>query len=215
MSEKKLIIYTAIDGGHYTLKPQGIGSEIADFTCFTNKKFDSPPWEIKPIKNIYPNKRLNYKWYKMMPHKLFPEYEYSLWIDSLFVLRGNPYIYIDKYLKDYNLGIFRHNTERKCIYEEGEICIDLGLADKKITEAQLKRYKEDGYPKDNGLVMTGILFRKHNEPDVVNTMEHWFKEVQNGCKRDQVSFNYSAWKTNLNFKVFEEKQYHCECFRER
>ena len=68
----------------------------------------------------------------------------------------------------------------------------------------MDRYKNDGYPSKNGLTRNTILIRKHNEPDVVETMEKWWEEVKYGSKRDQLSFNYSAWKTNYNFTHIQE-----------
>lgn len=209
---KKLAIYTAIDGGHYVLKPQKFKSEDVDFFCFTNKNSNASPWKIRNIERRFKDKRLNYKWYKLMAHELFPDYEYSIWIDSLFVLHKDPRPYLKENLKDSNMAIFRHNTGRNCIYEEGQICADLKLANRNEVNLQLGRYRKDGYPEKNGLVMTGILLRRHNEPDVIKTMNHWFEEIKNGCKRDQVSFNYSVWKTNLNLKIIKELQHGNDCF---
>ena len=202
--KKKLVVYTAIDGGHYVLKPQDFSSESVDFVCFTNKKVKASPWKIRKLENKYENKRLNYKWYKCMAHKLFKEYEYSLWIDSMFVLRSDPSPYIDKYLQDSNIAMFRHHAGRKCLYEEGEVCVKLNLANKNIVDRQLERYKKDGYPEKNGLNMTGVILRRHDEDDVRKTMKHWFREIESGCKRDQVSFNYCVWKNKLKLNIFEE-----------
>jgi len=41
--------------------------------------------------------------------------------------------------------------------------------------------------------------RKHNEPLVIEAMELWWEELKYNSKRDQLSFNYSTWKTNLEF----------------
>jgi hypothetical protein len=30
-------------------------------------------------------------------------------------------------------------------------------------------------------------------------MEHWWEELKRGSKRDQLSFNYSTWKTQTEF----------------
>ena len=35
-------------------------------------------------------------------------------------------------------------------------------------------------------------------------MEMWWEEVKYGSLRDQLSFNYSAWKTDFNFTFIEE-----------
>ena len=58
---------------------------------------------------------------------------------------------------------------------------------------------DNHYPRNNGLIVSGILLRKHNEEDVKVTMEKWWEELKYGSKRDQLSFDYSAWKTDLKF----------------
>ena len=68
-----------------------------------------------------------------------------------------------------------------------------------IINNQIERYKLDNYPAHNGLTRNTILIRKHNEPDVIKTMEDWWVEVKYGSKRDQLSFDYSAWKNDFNF----------------
>ena len=60
--------------------------------------------------------------------------------------------------------------------------------------------KSPSPPNGNGLAVTMEVLRKHNEQDVIDTMRVWWDEIKYGSKRDQLSFNYSAWKTNLNFK---------------
>ena len=45
------------------------------------------------------------------------------------------------------------------------------------------------------------MLRKHNEEDCVRFMEQWFEELKNGSHRDQLSFNYVAWK-NEDIKIF-------------
>ena len=51
--------------------------------------------------------------------------------------------------------------------------------------------------------MSGILLRKLNELDVVETMEMWWEELKYNSKRDQLSFDYVAWKSNFKFKYME------------
>jgi hypothetical protein len=43
------------------------------------------------------------------------------------------------------------------------------------------------------------VLRRHNEKDVIKTMESQWVELKHNSKREQLSFNYIAWKTNLKF----------------
>ena len=39
-------------------------------------------------------------------------------------------------------------------------------------------------------------------PEVIKFEKDWWNEINNGCERDQVSFNYAIWKNNLTYKFF-------------
>ena len=68
---------------------------------------------------------------------------------------------------------------------------------------QVNRYAEENYPQNNGLATNPILLRKHNDPKVIKTMEDWWTEIKYGSKRDQLSFNYVAWKNNFKFNYLK------------
>ncbi|MDO8610850.1 MAG: DUF616 domain-containing protein [bacterium] len=209
MFNKKIVIYTAIDRGTYILKDQKFVPDNAKLIAIINKNIPMYGWAKMRLEKKYEeDRRLNYKWYKMMPHLIFPEYEYSLWMDSIFVLNGDINPYFEKYLSDANAAFFKHHANRDCLYEEGHICADLKLAPRDTVNEQLSKYKQDGYPEHNGLIMSGIILRKHHEKDVINCMEQWFEETKTFCRRDQVSFNYVAWKNNFKFNYINDKYNH-------
>ena len=60
-----------------------------------------------------------------------------------------------------------------------------------------------GYPIDNGLITGMVILRRHNEEDCMTTMEDWWTEIKYNSKRDQLSFNYCAWKNNLKFNYMD------------
>ena len=72
-----------------------------------------------------------------------------------------------------------------------------------VIKKQIDGYFNEGYPHNNGLIVSGVLLRKHNEKDVIRTMERWWEEVKYGSKRDQLSFDYSVWKTDLKYNYIE------------
>ena len=43
------------------------------------------------------------------------------------------------------------------------------------------------------------VLRRHNETDVVDSMEDQWVELKYNSKREQLSFNYIAWKNKLKF----------------
>ena len=66
---------------------------------------------------------------------------------------------------------------------------------------QINRYKAENYPKKWGMIASGILFRKHNDPQVIKVMNTWWEELKYQSRRDQLSFNYACWKNNFKYDV--------------
>ena len=75
--------------------------------------------------------------------------------------------------------------------------------DPNIIKKQVEKYQSEGYPSNNGLIKGGIILRRHNKKDIINSMEAWWEEVKYNSKRDQLSFNYIAWKQNLKFNYIK------------
>tara|TARA_B100000963_G_C22623057_1_gene670923 strand:+ start:1295 stop:1978 length:684 start_codon:yes stop_codon:yes gene_type:complete len=184
-------------------------------------------WEFKIFNEsnsipLYKDNNRNAKKYKLLPHRYLNDYEYSLWIDGNFKVIGNIEPFIEKYLSNANIAFFNHkNTSldpRNCIYQEanaifhfGQINMqrspERGLLNYKdnpeIIKNQVIRYQNEGYPPNNGLIKGGIILRRHNSPDVIDAMEAWWEEVKYNSKRDQLSFNYIAWKHKLKFNYID------------
>ena len=128
---------------------------------------------------------------------------------------------MDRYLIDSDYAVLNHEfcglsttgnlNVRKCIYEEAKFIKWLGdnhprkhyKDDLNVINSQVERYRNDGYPENNGQARNTILIRRHNS-DIIDTMEDWWKEVKYGSKRDQLSFPYVAWKNKLNFNFINE-----------
>ena len=211
----KKVIYTAIFGNYDSLpEPDDMPSGF-DFICFTDTDIKSNVWDVRKVLPIYEDSTRNARKYKILPHRFLPEYDLSIWVDGNFIIQNDVNECIDEYLDDVNMAFFDHmkcNLDpRNCVYQEGQAILWLGNNDPnkkykdnpEVIVKQLNRYKEEGYPENNGLITSGVLFRKHNELDVVETMEMWWEELKYNSKRDQLSFDYVAWKSNFKFKYME------------
>lgn len=216
----KIVIYTAIFGGKDNLIEPEFVPEGCDFVCFTDSDLVSDVWEVRKVKSEFDDFVRNARMYKVLPHKYLPEYEISVWTDGNLLIKGDINKLVEKYLKDVNLAIFDHNQHTKrwnklfwvkntedcrdCIYDEAEYLLKIGKDgkykdDPDLIKKQVEGYYKENYPEHNGLAVTMVILRKHNELDIIKTMEAWWKEIQNGSRRDQLSFNYVVWKNNLDF----------------
>lgn len=95
--------------------------------------------------------------------------------------------------------MFYKHSHRNCIYKEAEACIALGKDNKEVILKQVALYKNAGYPRDNGLIESGVILRRHNDPIVMGAMTTWWRQIISYSKRDQISFNYVAWKNKVPF----------------
>lgn len=198
--DKKVAVYTAITGDYDSLETPSVENKDFDYICFTNNpNITSNFWEIRLMEDDEELDEIRKaRKYKILPHKYLSEYDYSIWIDGNFDMIVNIADYVREYSQNHKLLAIPHEA-RDCIYDEAEACIELEKDSEDIIEEQMIKYREEGFPEHYGLIASGILFRDHHDPKVIELMETWFNEVRNHSRRDQLSFNYACWKTNFQY----------------
>lgn len=200
MMKRKLVVYTAITGGYDELRDPSFANPAYDYVCFTDRRVVRPGiWNVRPLPAERLDRVRKARHIKILPHLFFPEYEYSVWVDANVDITGD----IDELLTRY-AGIdflcFRH-PDRDCIYKEGEVCVRCALDRKKTIQEQLKKYRSERYPAGQGLIEDNVLIRRHKHPSVIGLMEDWWKEIVKHSLRDQLSFNYVAWKREFHYET--------------
>ena len=188
---KSTVVYTAITGNYDELKEPMFYNSQMEYVCFTNnKQLKSDIWNIKyiEVENDIQAKRIIRK-LKILPHKIFPKYDTSIWIDGSIQITDDLETFMIKYQKFSDLLMFPH-SKRECVYDEGAECILLEKDDKKILINQLYKYMQASYPEKNGLMLGGFLIRNHNNEKIIKIMEDWWKEVEGDSARDQISLPY-------------------------
>ena len=212
--KEKGVVYTAIFGDYESLLNPKIVNPNLDYICFTdNPNLKSDIWNIKLIDMDLDNTR-KARTIKTLPHKFLSEYDFSFWFDAAFQIIGDLEEYVNTYAKEGLILGVKHSW-RNGIYEEVEACISRNKDDETVMRSQVERYKSEGYPKNNGLIESGALFRRHNDPRVINIMEQWHHEIMNYSKRDQLSFDYVCWKNNFVYDkvpIFYWKNHYFEHF---
>ena len=200
--KQKCVVYTAIFGGKDSI-PNPTKFPNVDYVCFTDdSNLTSDVWEIRYCGQRQDPKRAA-KIFKILPHKYFKKYNYSLWVDATHSLISNPIELVKEFLINDNMACFSHET-RNCIYSEaipaGWRAVRYG-ENPSIVKKQMNRYKIAKYPEKNGLISGGFLLRKHMENDVISLMNYWWSEIVNGSIRDQLSFNYCAYFRKFSYTV--------------
>lgn len=119
-SDKRIAVYTAVFGSYDEWKEPLIHPDNIDYFIITDQRANGGAWKKLDAKKLLPkeaksNTEKN-RFFKMMPHLLFPEYEYSVYVD------GNVWITSDLTpltagLEQFPLAMHRHKN-RVCVYDE-------------------------------------------------------------------------------------------------
>lgn len=212
----KVAIYTAQTNTYDQIYLPKVKPSNLDYYLFTDNTGDieTEIWNVKKINFQYRDPRRLAKLFKIFPHHLFPNYDYSIWVDASIEIINDFNDLINNYLnKNENFISFFEHSKRSCIYEEKKYLVSYGYDNKTVLEKQVNRYKEMGYPSQNGLIAGGVIIRKHNQQDCKKMMYNWWEEIDQYSSRDQLSFNFICWKNNLKYVVINKNQHDNEYFR--
>ncbi|MEX3019858.1 glycosyltransferase domain-containing protein [Kluyvera sp. STS39-E] len=195
---KKGVVYTAVTGGYDDFKKHHENEQF-DYICFTDYEYSGvipSPW----LHVRLPPSRLNNKdlarYCKLNPHLLLPNYDFSIWIDGNIRIKSDLYDYVQNILENYDIASYDH-WWRDQTEQEFYVCAIQGFDLAWNLKHQYSRYKEDGYYSTN-FYENNVLFRNHMSKNIINMQNLWWKEYLSGGKRDQYSFTYSAFKSNVN-----------------
>ena len=199
-----LVIYTAIFGGYDNLKTPKILNRNIQYICFSDQLIKCPPWKIIYIKPEFKDKRREARKFKILSHRYLKDFKYSIWLDGSYEILDDLSKFVKKWLGKNCIAVKKHPV-RNCLYDEARICLKQKLDSQKLIVKQINKYFREGYPKNNGLVESGILIRKHTE-DVKSFNERWWREVKKFSRRDQISFNYITYKLNMNYSIISKNK---------
>lgn len=209
----RIAVYTSIFGGYDNLIEDQFQMEGVDYICFTDRDIESKTWKVVKSTPIYNDPNRNAKKYKVLPHRYLKDYDWSVWIDgNIKIISDVRPLCNDGVYKLYDhMQVF---DKRNCIYDEAQAILNFGKINSerypekgiknwkdnpRLIVEQMNRYISEGYPKQNGLATTPIMVRSHHDEDVIKHNEDWWSEIKYNSKRDQLSFNYIAWKNDFNF----------------
>lgn len=200
----KLVVYTCITNDYDDLKEIEIYKYLNnnwDYVCFSDnenliKQGQLGIWEVRPLQFAELDNTRNNRWHKLLPHRIFPEYEESIYIDANINILSS--FLCDEIEKRHESFILPKHFKNLCIYSEYNDVKKAGLDEDKIIDSELEVIKQSGMPENFGFAENNILYRKHHEAQIVKIDEEWWSMVENYAKRDQLSLVYILWKNNIN-----------------
>lgn len=205
----RIAVYTCVIGGYDKIKSHYQCPGVDYYLVTDNREIkDAVGYKKVLYMTATDDHTKTSRYVKTHPHVFLPEYEYTIWMDGSMAAISDPRELL-VYLNDNDICVLKPRDEVLskrgdpyfevcCIENEMRACTALGKDDPIIMGSQIQKYFNEGYPKNNGLVETGLMVRRNSEK-IKKTMETWWTEIYNHSKRDQLSFGYSLWKNNIKF----------------
>lgn len=168
--------------------------------CFTdnhNLRFNSGNWDIRgiPAELEYLSEVKKQRTVKACPHKYLGDYEVSLWVDGNISIISDIRKFIDQYDLFKTPIYVKPHPCRKCLYEEANAVLRYYKDVEKNVNPQIKKYREEGFPRNFGLFETSVILRRHNDQKCQLFSNLWASQIFLHSHRDQLSFDYCRWKT--------------------
>src|SRR2546423_5618938 len=172
------VVYTCLFGYSETFnnlvyKPD----PTIDFICFTDMpELKSRFWQIRRAGSGALDAARAAKQRKILPHRFLAEYDASLYIDNTVRLKVPPVEIFESHLdRSRSPFVCFAHPWRQCIYQEAHEAMSRGVDIPERVNNQMNRYRELGYPENNGLWKGAFLMRRHNDIAVISLMETWFE----------------------------------------
>ena len=196
----KKCVYTAVSGGYDGVLQHDYVAEDYDYIFFTDnqkllKKQKLGHWTVRPLAFSALDNVRNSRWHKTHPHVLFPDYEESIWVDGNVNIKTS-YLFDLVRHSGKKLLVSRHGL-RDCIYAECAAVARAGMDDFARVYAMREYLLDHGMPEHYGLNETNVIFRRHNEPEIVRMMDEWWGFIEKYSRRDQLSFSYVLFENGV------------------
>jgi len=206
----RVVIFTAIFGDYDRLKQPDKPNPTARYVCFTDQAIADPGWwEIVPtVQTESTPARENRKW-KILAHRWFPDADWWIYIDGHMQLRNDPFNLLIALPRDQSPGravdvyVTQHELHN-CAYAEAAWVAEHRYDRQDVLDAQVARYRAEGYPEQNGCCYCNLLVRR-NTPQVREFNETWWREVASGSHRDQISFPVAAWRCGMPYCAMPQR----------
>lgn len=197
------VIYTAILADSDILNTPLYVDKSCDYICFTDSaKLQSKFWRIVRIKPMVgANRYMVAKAIKVLGADILNEFDESIWMDGSILLKRDPWLLIDAQFSTCDFAFMKH-PDRNCVFEEIEACAVQGKDSRTNLELVRSRLVEAGYPQNNGLISGGFIYRRHR-PEIRYLFRDWMRNITKFSRRDQLSFNYTCWRTGQSINYID------------
>lgn len=193
----RIAVFTAIAASYDDLAEPVVAPEGVDYYAFTDRDIaDDSVWKKREFDYFHHDPTRTARFVKTHPHLYFQDYDVSIWLDANLALHVDPRDIAGVLRPDVQFASWHHPL-RDSVYDEAIECARR-KKDADAVQHQIARYRTLGLAEKSGLMETSVIVRKHNDPRVIEAMNLWWKEIDNGSRRDQLSLPYVLWNRELS-----------------
>jgi hypothetical protein len=201
-----IVVYKACfrpegDTDYDRLYPPACGPSAARWVVFMDVPVPTmrDGWEILPAPLWWPDNRRRARMHKCLSHILFPDAEWTLWLDGTLTPRTTPEELIRIHAKP-GVDFYAFDRRaRRCAYQEGSRMALKGRDDPAVIGQQMRRMEKAGFPAGAGLCATTAVLRRQTGQEIERLNEAWWQEIKNWSNRDQVSINFCLWRIGMKW----------------
>lgn len=176
-------------------------AEGIDFICYVSPGMKHSEyegaWKIEEIPYGWDDMTLLARSQKMNPHTVLPErYDYSLWIDgNIRIVDGSLYEICRQLMeRDVKYAGVAHPF-RDCVYQEAVQILKDRRESLPVLLKAVTFLRRNHLAQHAGLMETNIIFRKHNDPVVVEADRWWWECFLKFPHRDQLTHTFALTDT--------------------
>ena len=195
--KKRKVVYTCLTGNYDNLPLHPYLDGEWDYVCFTDSSElleyggGYGAWRIEPLAFNELDNTKNNRWHKIHPHILFPDYEESIYIDANIAIKSGWIFSLISQKREQNKILIPIHYEHDCIFKHIEFCVNVIQKETRENADKVIAFlHEKNFPANYGLNENNLIYRRHNDPQIISLMDEWWHFIERYSKRDQLSLSY-------------------------
>ena len=202
---KRFVIYSAIVGVYDEILQPSVVDDRFDYVLFSDclPEGKQGEWRVRRINYTNPIKAKMARYVKTHPETLLPEYEASLWLDANIRITGKDIYdrFVELFEKATLIASVKH-LAYDCVYNEMFAVLDFRYESEEMVVKWGHELRKLGYPRHAGLFETGLMYRRHSNPEIKGLDAIWWNYIDTYSKRDQLSFTVALREEHLSCEYF-------------